>query len=187
MTDQPSKQFNESDGLLSETDNLKELDVWQVRLLDGESIASYLYRLRLQNAVSAPSSLSEGLELGVVLNRWEKFRFNPFPTEVELALLSQFCGEPVNKLAETLPPEHERKRFMNNTIRLCAACCVELSYHRLKWQFESVDGCDRHRLRLLSRCPGCRKKFTIVSSLWTKKECECGMRLQRMVRHQQKY
>ncbi|MBN8560228.1 MAG: TniQ family protein [Leptolyngbya sp. UWPOB_LEPTO1] len=168
-------------------DSSESISLWQASLFEGESIASYLYRLRLQNAVSAPSSLSQALELGVVLNRWEKFRFNPFPTETELQILSQFCGESIDKLAEAFPPESERKKFMARTIRLCAACCVQACYHRLKWQFDSVSGCADHKLRLLSKCPGCEKKFAIASSLWTHKSCECGMRLTKMIKHQQRY
>ncbi|MEH2321719.1 hypothetical protein [Nostoc sp.] len=38
-------------------------------------------------------------------------------------------------------------------IRLCAACYAEKSYHRLEWQFKSIGGCDRHKLRSLSECP----------------------------------
>ncbi len=183
----PQKIGSPDDASLAEWDNIEQPNIWQSALLEGESIASYLYRLRLQNAVSAPSSLSESLGLGIALNRWEKFRFNPFPTEEELALLGDFCGETVERLMESLPPEHERKRFMFDTLRLCAACCVEVPYHRLKWQFNSVEGCDRHKIRLLSRCPGCKKKFAIVSKLWTQGKCECGMLLTRMVKYQAKY
>ncbi len=188
MTDSASRESGStSDIPTAEAAGIELPKFWQIPLLEGESIASYLYRLRLQNSVSAPSSLSQSLGLGIALNRWEKFRFNPFPTEEELALLSDFCGETVERLMESLPPEHERKRFMINTIRLCAACCVEAPYHRLKWQFNSVTGCDRHRIRLLSNCPGCKQKFAIVSSVWTERKCECGMLLTRMVKYQAKY
>lgn len=188
MSESVSEEIGSTDDIpLAEFEEIEQPDFWQVTLFEGESIASYLYRLRLQNSVSAPSSLSQSLGLGIALNRWEKFRFNPFPTEEELALLSDFCGEPLERLMKSLPPEHERKRFMNNTIRLCAACCVKSPYHQLKWQFNSVAGCDRHRIRLLSQCPGCKKKFAIVSTLWTKGKCECGMLLTRMVKYQAKY
>lgn len=161
----------------------------QVEPLPGESIANYLLRFRRLelNSISAPSALSLAADLGFAINQWERFQFNPFPAKNNLKKLKKFIGLEAEQLFEMFPPESERKHFLHNTIRLCAACCVESLYHRLSWQFHSVSGCDQHRLRLLSKCPHCEKKFSIDAPFWINGKCECGMRAGKMVKHQKPY
>ena len=58
----------------------------KVEPLEGESISHFLGRFRRAkgNRFSAASGLGEVVGLGAVLARWEKFYFNPFPTQQEL-------------------------------------------------------------------------------------------------------
>ncbi len=37
--------------------------------------------------------------------------------------------------------------------------------YRMEWQFKSTAGCEKHRLRLLSKCPRCGARFK-VPALW---------------------
>jgi hypothetical protein len=159
---------------------------WQIVPYEEESISHYLGRLRRHEAISAsaPSGLGQALGLGVILNRWEKLRFNPFPGTEELEIFSKFSGLELEQLLRMFPPPGERSMCVS--IRLCAACYVEAPYHRMKWQSQSTVGCDRHQLLLLSKCPGCEKPFPLPA-LWIKGECQrCRMPFKTMVRKQKK-
>jgi hypothetical protein len=72
-------------------------------------------------------------------------------------------------------------------IRLCAACYKEQPYHRLEWQFQSTKGCDRHKLRLLSKCPSCEERFAVPAE-WVEGKCKkCGMKFESMAKKQKFY
>ena len=154
---------------------------------EGESISHYLGRFRRHEvvSVSAPSSLSQAIGLGSALTRWEKFRFNPFPKREELETLGKLTGVDTDRLTQMLPPKGERIKL--DPIRLCAACYREAPYHRIEWQFQSTAGCDRHRLRLLAKCPGCEEPF-LIPALWVMGKCQrCGMPFKTMAKRQKPY
>lgn len=159
---------------------------WYPEPYEGESIASYLVRFRSQEVaqISSPSSFSKAIGLGITLARWEKFRFNPFPSEEEIATFCSAVGLDVEKLVAMLPPKGERMKL--EPIRLCIACYAEAPYHRLKWQFQSTAGCDKHQLRLLSKCPGCERPFSIPQLIQVGK-CACGMYFKSMVKYQKSF
>jgi hypothetical protein len=158
--------------------------LWYLEPYPGESISHYFGRFRRQElvSISAPDSLSKAAGIGSVLARWEKFRFNPFPTQEELEAIGKLIGLDVERLWQMLSPRGERMKL--EPIRLCAACYTEAPYHRLEWQFQSSVGCGHHGLRLLSRCPGCEQPFPIPA-LWVKGECgRCGMPFRSMAKRQ---
>lgn len=165
----------------------QEHPFWYLEPFEGESISHYLGRFRRQEVVSisSPSSLSQALGLGTVLPRWEKFRFNPFPSQGELEAVAQLLGISVAKLAQLFPPQGEPIKL--EPVRLCAACYLEEPYHRIRWQFQSTAGCPKHRLRLLSRCPACEEPFPIPA-LWVDGKCKrCGMLFKTMAKKQRSY
>jgi TniQ len=154
---------------------------WHVEPYEGESISHYFGRYRREETVSisSPSRLSQEAGLGIALTRWEKFRFNPFPTREELEAIGKLIGLDAERLFQMLPPKGERMKL--EPIRLCAACYADAPYHRIEWQFQSTAGCECHQLRLLSKCPGCEKSFPIPA-LWVKGECQrCRMTFRTMV------
>jgi hypothetical protein len=160
---------------------------WQIQPYEGESISHYLGRVRRADVVSASSAsgLGKALGLGIALARWEKFRFNPYPSRVELEALDEVVGIGIDRLTELFAPKDEPIRL--KPIRFCPACYVEASYHRMKWQYQSTAGCDRHGLKLLCKCPGCKDYFQ-APSLWAEPKCKrCGMPFKRMVKHQKTY
>ncbi|PSB14771.1 hypothetical protein C7B61_11680 [filamentous cyanobacterium CCP1] len=163
-----------------------DLPRWCPEPYEGESIASYLVRFRSQEVaqISTPSSFSKAIGLGIALTRWEKFRFNPFPSEEEIQKFCGVVGLELERFKAMLPPEGERMKL--EPIRLCAACYAEAPYHRLKWQFQSTEGCSKHKLRLLSKCPGCERPFTIPG-LAVEGKCPCGMFYKRMAKSQKPY
>ncbi|WP_338421546.1 hypothetical protein [Nostoc flagelliforme] len=71
-------------------DEKRQIWLTRVKPFDGESISHFLGRFRGEkgNKFSAPSGLGDVAGLGVVLARWEKFYFNPFPTHQELDALA---------------------------------------------------------------------------------------------------
>lgn len=155
--------------------------------LEGESIASFLYRFRSApgNRISSPSALGKILGIGTAINRWEKFFFGGRkPEQEEIEALSRVTRVDVDRLWQMFPPEGERSQ--PNIIRLCAACYEEGPYHRIAWQLRSARGCDRHKLKLLMKCPSCETLFPLPSQ-WVEGRChnkKCGMRYTRMVKHQ---
>ncbi|MDZ8069696.1 MAG: TniQ family protein [Nostoc sp. DedQUE08] len=160
---------------------------WYLEPYEGESISHYFGRFRRHELVciSSPANLSKAAGIGPVLARWEKFRFNPFPTQEQLAAIGKLIGLEADRLTEMLPPKGEKMKL--EPIRLCAACYTDQPYHRIEWQFQSTAGCKRHKLRLLSKCPGCQETF-VIPALWEKGECQrCYMPFKTMVKRQKVY
>lgn len=155
---------------------------------DGESISHYLGRWYRQDIVNTNSyTLGKRLRLGKTLWRWEKFYFNPPPTRWELQKIDNLIGLGVDRMLLMFPPLNES--IKPDPIRICAACYTEPAYHRMSWQYQSTEGCEHHRLRLLSRCPDpkCGQPFPIPSQI-TSLECKkCGMPYKTMAKKQKSY
>jgi hypothetical protein len=155
---------------------------WYVEPYEGESVSHYIGRYCRHESVESPSQLGKAAGIGPVLVRWEKFRFIPFPTRAELEALGKLIGLEVEQLERMLPPKDESTRL--EPICLCAACYAEAPYHRMEWQYQSRLDCQRHQLRLLVKCPGCRQNFAIPSR-WGEGKCKrCGMWFKSMVKRQ---
>ena len=160
---------------------------WQIEPHEGESISHYLGRFKRTEAVSVSSSgrLSRALGLGIALARWEKFRFNPYPSQIELEALGKIVGLSAEQLILLFPPKDEPIKLQ--PIRFCPACYTETSYHRMVWQYQSTAGCERHQLKLFCKCPGCGTNFQIPA-LWAEPKCtHCGMPFKRMTKHQKSF
>lgn len=158
---------------------------WYVEPFPGESISHYFGRFRRHAAVciSSPSTLGRKAGVGSAISRWEKFRFNPRPTSRELEAMAKFIGIEVAKLEALCPPSGES--LVHRSTRLCALCYREAPYHRLYWQFQSTEFCDRHQLPLISRCPACDEKFPLPSE-WQEGKCQrCGMKFTSMKKRQE--
>lgn len=155
--------------------------------LEGESIANFLYRFRSApgNRISTAGALGEILGVGTAIQCWENLLFGGRkPMQEEVEALSKVTRVEVDRLWQMFPPKGERSQ--PNIIRMCAACYQESPYHRITWQLHSTKGCERHRLKLLMKCPGCETRFPIPS-LWGEGRCQnkkCGMRYSRMAKHQ---
>lgn len=159
-----------------------------IQPLDGESIASFLYRFRRAkgNRISSASQLGEILEVGTAIKRWEDLLFGGRkPKQKQVEALSKVTLVEVDRLWQMFPPKEERSQ--PHTIRICAACCLENPYHRIAWQLYSTEGCERHRLRLLPRCWACEKPFSIIGILEATGCKHCGMLFKTMVKKQKSY
>nr|WP_156481651.1 TniQ family protein [Anabaena sp. 4-3] len=151
---------------------------------EGESISHYLGRLRRFKANSLPSGYSLGkiAGLGAVTTRWEKLYFNPFPNRQELEALASVVGVSAERFIEMLPPKGVTMK--PRPIRLCAACYAEVPCHRIDWQFKDKMKCDRHNLRLLTKCTNCETPFPIPAD-WAQGECpHCSLSFAKMVKRQ---
>jgi DNA-directed RNA polymerase subunit RPC12/RpoP len=157
---------------------------WYLEPFEGESISHYFGRFRRQEiiSVSAPGSLGRAAGIGTALSRWEKFRFNPRPTQKELEAMSKLIGVEVSKLEALCPPKGVL--MVTRSTRLCAVCYREAPYHRIHWQFRSTEECEKHQLPLISRCPACDEKFALPSE-WEEGNCKrCGMKFTSMKKRQ---
>jgi hypothetical protein len=151
---------------------------------EGESISHYLGRLRRFKANSLPSGYSLGkiAGLGAVITRWEKLYFNPFPTQKELEALASVVGVNAERLTEMLPPKEVTMK--PRPIRLCGACYAESPCHRIDWQFKDTMKCDRHNLRLLTKCTNCETPFPIPAD-WGEGKCpHCSLPFAKMAKRQ---
>ncbi len=163
--------------------SLAEIPAWVfvVEPYAGESLSHFLGRFRRAN-YSTVNELGEKSGLGAVLGRWEKFRFNPFPTQPQLEALAAVVRVDADRLQSMLPPQGVGMK--HEPIRLCATCYMEEPYHRLEWQFKTTRGCDRHQLRLLSECPQCGARFKIPA-LWAEGICQrCSLSFAEMAKLQ---
>ncbi|BAY38503.1 hypothetical protein NIES2111_28510 [Nostoc sp. NIES-2111] len=152
----------------------------------GESISHYLGRLRRFKANSLPSGYSLGkiAGLGAVTTRWEKLYFNPFPTKQELEALASVVGVNADRLTEMLPTKGMTMK--PRPIKLCAACYAEVPCHRIEWQYKDKLKCDRHNLRLLTKCTNCETPFPIPPD-WVQGECpHCSLSFAKMVKRQRR-
>ncbi len=111
--------------------------------------------------------------------------FNPFPTEEELGSIASLIGLDLSRCQDMLPSREST--FQPRPIRLCGACYGEVPCHRMEWHYKAVMGvCQGHNLRLLERCPQCKKAFEIPA-LWTEDRCpHCKMRLTSMAKYQER-
>lgn len=114
--------------------------------------------------------------LGVGVTRWE------------LQKIDKLMEVGVDRLLLMFPPPHE-SLVKPDTIRICAACYTETPYHRISWQYKSTEGCEHHRLRLLSKCPDpkCGETFPIPSKITILACKKCGMPYSTMANKQKSY
>lgn len=146
-----------------------------------ESISHFLGRFERANQWSA-YQIGRVTKTGAVISRWKKLYFNPFPSQKELEMLAKVVEVSVEELRLLLPSQTDT--LQPRPIKLCAACYVETPCHLIKWQFKGFTACDRHRLRLLEKCPKCRKPFEIPA-LWEEGICSrCLTPFAEMVRSQ---
>ncbi len=162
---------------------MAELQSWlfQVAPFEGESLSHFLGRFRRENEMT-PSGLGKEAGIGAVIGRWEKFYHNPFPASEQLEALAQIVGVDAERLRAMLPPKGIGMK--HQPIRLCAACYVESPCHRIEWQFNQTDRCEKHQLRLLSECPNCKARFPIPA-LWANGWCSrCFLTFAEMMQYQ---
>lgn len=149
---------------------------WYVEPYEGESISHYFGRYCRHESVSSPSQLSQAVGIGPVLGRWVKFRFIPYPSEQELNAIGELIGLSVGQLEAMLPQEPMKLL----PIRLCGRCYAEKPLHRMEWQYQSRLNCEKHGIKLLTKCSSCRQPFGIPSR-WVDGRCtRCGMLFKNM-------
>lgn len=152
--------------------------------LAGESLSHFLGRFRRANHLS-PAGLGNLAGIGAVVARWERFHLNPRPSQQQLEAIASVVGVKADSLAQMLPPAGVG--MQHEPIRLCGVCYAQLPCHQINWQFKVTAGCDRHRLRLLSKCPVCEKPFP-VPALWIERECRrCLISFAEMANYQKAY
>ncbi|MEH2289568.1 TniQ family protein [Nostoc sp.] len=133
-----------------------------IKPYEGESLSHFLGRFRRANHLSA-SGLGSLAGIGAVVARWERFHFNPRPSQQELEAIASVVEVDAQRLAQMLPPAGVG--MQHEPIRLCGACYAEAPCHRIEWQYKSVWKCDRHELKLLAKCPNCEAPLK-MPALW---------------------
>ncbi|MFN6463587.1 MAG: TniQ family protein [Nostoc sp. DedVER02] len=133
----------------------------------GESLSHFLGRFRRANHLSA-SGLGILAGIGAVVARWERFHFNPRPSQQELEAIASVVEVDAQRLAQMLPPAGVG--MQHEPIRLCGACYAEAPCHQIEWQYKSVWKCDRHQFKLLAKCPNCEAPLK-MPALWEDGRC----------------
>lgn len=155
--------------------------LFRTKPYEGESISHYLGRFRRANNLT-PTGLGKATGLGGAIAPWEKFRFNPPPSKMELEKLAQVVKIDVSRLREMLPPPEIGMKM--NPIRLYGACCGEMLCHRIEWQLKTTEFCSKHGLTLLSECSTCGSRFAFPA-LWVDGLCQrCFTAFGEMVQYQ---
>ena len=154
-----------------------------VEPLEGESISHFLGRFRRGNYFTT-SQLGKLTGVGAVISSWEKFYLNPFPTLQKLEALAAVVGVDTDRLIKLLPPKGVT--MQPRPIRLCGACYAQIPSHRVEWQFKNKMKCDRHQLRLLTKCTNCETPFPIPGN-WVQGECQhCCLPFATMAKRQKR-
>ena len=93
----------------------------------------------------------------------------------------------IDRRRQMFPPADEPIKL--GPIRLCGACYAEAPYHRLSWQFKSTQGCDHHRLRLVSACRGykCNERFPNPRDWVDGRGKKCDMQYTSQAKYQKPY
>ncbi|MEM9927040.1 MAG: TniQ family protein [Cyanobacteria bacterium P01_D01_bin.50] len=155
--------------------------LFPVEPLEGESLSHFLGRVRRINHLT-PNALGNLAGIGAVVARWERFYFNPRPSQQELEALSGVVGVDAQRLSQMLPGAGVGMK--HEPIRLCGACYAQTPCHKIEWQFKSTGKCKKHQLRLLSKCPICEAKFKIPA-FWEDGCCHrCRMQFAQMAIYQ---
>lgn len=152
-----------------------ELKPWlfTVSPYEGESISHFLGRLRRANDLRE-IELSRMMGLEGVLDRWERFCFEPSPTGGEIEALARVCQVNAKTLIHTFYIEDIIRVFPFKPIKfngtwICGHCYAEQPYHRIEWQYEART-CPKHGAPLTSKCPRCKTRLEIPS-LWEYPRC----------------
>jgi transcriptional regulator with XRE-family HTH domain len=162
----------------------EQFHFFEVEPLERESLSHFLGRFRQQNYLTS-SQLGKLTGLGAVISRWEKFYLNPFPTRQELEALASVVGVDTDRLSEMLPAKGVT--MQPRPIMLCGACYAQIPCHRIEWQFKNKMKCDRHQLRLLTKCTNCETPFPIPAD-WVQGECQhCFLPFATMAKRQKNY
>lgn len=172
--------------LLHEDDTGEDSTPWfnTIEPKAGESIASFLIRFRNAeaNRISSATRLAEIVGSDTPIHCWEKLFFSKRPKQEQLEALSKVTRVEVNRLRMMFPAEDQKSP--PTPIRICAACCHEDSYHRIVWQYKSTQICERHKCKLLMKCPNCKKPFSVNELLGEEKGCiNCGMNFNSMAKN----
>ncbi len=150
---------------------------WVVQVVPGleESFGHYLGRFRRANCLSH-KTLGEALQVPLkLISDWESPSRRRNPDSAQLERLSQLVGLSPEQLAKMFPPAPLHLRT-----RLCPTCYGEVPIHRVSWQQQGEDWCNRHQRYLLSACPACKTGFR-TPALWDDDRCEqCQLPLSQM-------
>jgi hypothetical protein len=130
--------------------------LFEVEPYEGESLSHFSGRFRRPNHLT-PSGLGRLAGIGAVIARWERFHLNPPPSSQDFVALAKVTGVSAERLVEMLPPTGVGMQW--SPIRLCGGCYADTRCHRMEWQYKAIWKCDRHSLKLLSKCPGCEAPF----------------------------
>ncbi|MEA4900709.1 TniQ family protein [Desulfitobacterium sp.] len=161
------------------------------KIIQGESLTSYLSRVALRNCIS-PLQMLKLIEFKNVRNVKLGYSIDLYPglvsnlkrienltdqaiCELELMtfwpLIRKFCQ--VTKGQWSIIREVTEKRFL----KYCSLCLQETGTFKLLWQVSEIQICNIHRVKLLHSCPECNKEINY--SLVHPPFCSCKSRIRK--------
>jgi hypothetical protein len=171
-------------------------------LMPGESLASLLIRLSVENFYSSLTTVERLCRERLTQpdNVTRPTRPETYQVLADLVEIEpdDLYGASVYRFATTLTPPNYELQFTTlpsgrqvpvlNNFRLrknvrpnfeaqfCPSCLREAAYHRLAWVPLAVAACLKHRCLLLNRCPQCQSRVSVLAIVDTHC-CHCGYNL----------
>jgi hypothetical protein len=144
------------------------------KIIEGESISSYIHRLAKANHHVSISSFSTVFDISVL-----KINNNDLGDSV-LEKVSVLTKQNIDDLKRSTTSQYKQrwgtmqynKLIMKNKIKFCPECVEEEIHHQLIWTLHPVTFCIKHECMLIDRCPDCDQR--VLMTTFMKGQCECG-------------
>lgn len=152
-------------------------------LFPDETLTGYLLRLAEDNGYAGNKQICAAL--GLPIESLDGCGPTLGPSEVDLSSVAQATGLQENKLQQSCfhrSPCQQCATFAGISYpiqyikfkypKFCAACLAESPYHRWYWDLAHMTVCIKHKLKLIDKCPSCKKRISWDRHSLT--SCACG-------------
>ncbi|MBM6617288.1 TniQ family protein [Bacillus suaedaesalsae] len=133
------------------------------KMLQDESLSSYIFRLSKENYYSSPDGIAK--EIGI---SWFDCHANNFTLD-SCELLSKLCDNScqelfyssINSLGLFEEEPLIKMSLLKSRIKYCSECIKDKTHHQKLWALNPICICVNHGGYLLEKCQGCHRKITI--------------------------
>lgn len=147
----------------------------RIKILDGESLASYLYRLAGENYYDSPLVFLDVLGVSEREMNQNLFNEHAFAQITELSSVSKelLYRMTINSFLDQWSPTFLDGILLKSKIKYCPSCINDEKHHQLIWMLRPVTVCLKHDLLLVDRCGSCGSEIS-MANLMENKCNQCG-------------